>query len=210
LWLYWFGKLFISYFGNKKFTGLYLIGAIFGAAIYVIVYNLAPAFRSSVIFSTCIGASASALAIAVAISVYEPEYRFNLLFIGPVKIIYITIFFVILDFLSIADSNAGGHLAHLGGAMAGYMFAVQYKKGKDITKWLNNILDSLFTIFKKTEKNNMKVSYKNTAKNLSDMEYNRIKKEEQETLDSILDKIAKSGYNSLTKKEKEILFKAGK
>lgn len=210
LWLYWFGRVFIQFFGNKKFTGLYLIGSIAGAAFYIIVYNLSPAFKDSVLFSTCIGASASALAIATATAVYEPNFRFNLLFIGPVKIVYIVIFFVILDFLSIADSNAGGHIAHIGGAISGYFFANRYKKGKDITKGLNNIIDNIFTFFKSSGKKGMKVTYKKSAREMSDMEYNKFKEKNKKEVDRILDKIAQKGYDSLTKKEKEILFKNSK
>lgn len=127
------------------------------------------------------------------------------MFIGPVKIKYIAIFFIITDILNIPNGNAGGHLAHLGGAFYGWLFISQLRKGKDISSGFNSLMDSLFSLFRKRKK--MKVSYKNT-RTMTDEEYNKIKRTNQQQLDAILEKIAKSGYDSLTKEEKEILFKS--
>jgi hypothetical protein len=107
--------------------------------------------------------------------------------------------------LQIASENAGGHIAHLGGALYGYFFAVQLKKGKDMSKGFANFIDSLASLFKRRSK--LKVTYKNQARNLSDEDYNQNKAESQKEIDNILDKIAQSGYDSLSKKEKETLFK---
>ncbi|MFO7830134.1 MAG: DUF6576 domain-containing protein, partial [Bacteroidales bacterium] len=137
-----------------------------------------------------------------AVSVYAPNHTINLLFFGPVKLKYIAIVTIVLDIISIASSNAGGHIAHLGGALFGYLFVQQYKKGKNINKGFDRFMDKLFTIFKPKPK--FKVTHK---KPMTDFEYNKQKVKKQEEIDQILDKIAKSGYDSLTKKEKEILFK---
>lgn len=128
------------------------------------------------------------------------------MFIGQIKIKYIALFFIFTDIITMADGNAGGHIAHLGGALLGYIFAIQFKKGKDITKRVNVLFDSIASLFKAKPK--FKVNYTNTPVN--DLDYNKQKKKNQEEIDKILDKISKNGYESLTKNEKEILFKAGK
>lgn len=204
LWLYWFGRVFLSFFGEKKMFSLYLLGGLAGAVFYVVSYNIFPVFSQSVFLSTCIGASASVMAIALAIAVYQPDYTFHLMFLGPVKIKYIALFFIFTDLLMIGDSNSGGHMAHLGGALMGAVFAYQYKKkGIDLTRRLSGLLDKLVSLF--TPRPRMKVSYRN-PKDLSDAEYNYTKKVEQEEIDQILDKIAKKGYDSLSSEEKKKLF----
>ncbi len=202
LWLYWFGKVFVQYLGDRKLTGVYLLGGLAGAGLYILAFNIFPAFREVLENAYALGASAAVMAIAVAIAFHVPDYRFNLIFIGPVKIIYIVLFFIFTDILTIASYNPGGHIAHLGGAFLGYWFTNQYGKGKDITKGITNLLDKGRGLFKKKKK--MKVTYN---KKMTDMEYNAYKAEQQKQMDEILDKIAKHGYESLSKKEKETLFK---
>jgi membrane associated rhomboid family serine protease len=206
LWLYWFGKIFLMYIDQKKLLGVYLLGGLSGAALYMMAYNFFPAFAQYVPYSIMLGASASVMAVVFAISFYVPDYSINLLFVGPVKLKYIAVFTIVLDFLMIASSNAGGHISHLGGALFGYIFMMQYKKQKDITKWAWGLFyPDKSSGGKKQYKNpHMHVSYK---KPKTDMEYNKQKADERELLDGILDKIAKSGYESLSAKEKEILFK---
>jgi hypothetical protein len=165
-------------------------------------YNIFPAFNPTT--SIALGASASVMAIIIATSVYAPDYAINLMFIGPVKLKYIAIFSIVLDILSIPTSNSGGHIAHLGGALFGFLYISQYRKGKNITKGFDKIMDKLFSLFK--PKSKFKVTHKRPA---NDFEYNKTKVEEQKEIDKILEKIANKGYNSLSKKEKEILFKMG-
>jgi membrane associated rhomboid family serine protease len=216
LWLYWFGQIFLEYLDPKRMLSVYLIGGISGAALYIATFNLLPAFQGSVAGSVALGASASVYAIVIAISAFVPDYSIGLLFIGRVKLKYIALFVVGLDILSIAKGNAGGHIAHLGGAMFGYLFAIRLKKGKDITKGFSATMDYLFSLFKPGPK--MKVSsnkYKSTqkpgtgpanSKTASDLDYNKKKAVEQAEIDRILDKISKYGYENLTKEEKNILF----
>ena len=151
-----------------------------------------------------LGASAAIMAIVVGVSAYAPDYTLNLLFIGPVKLKYIALFYVVLDVLMIASDNAGGNISHLGGALYGFWFTAQYKKGKDPGKWLNRLLDFLFNLFRRRPKLN--VTYRKNAPHISDFDYNKSKVAQQKEVDRILDKIARGGYESLTKKEKEILF----
>ncbi len=204
LWLFWFGRIFLSYLDQKKLLSIYLIGGLTGAATYIFAYNLFPVFESALFGSYALGASASVMAVVLATVIYVPNHVIHLVFIGPVKIKYIALFFIVTDVLSIADGNAGGHLAHLGGAFYGWLFISQLRKGKDISSGFNSLMNSFFGLFKKRK---MKVSYKNTQK-MDDKEYNKAKKQNQEHLDAILEKIAKSGYDSLSKEEKEILFKS--
>lgn len=204
LWLFWFGRIFLSYLDQKKLVSIYLIGGLTGAATYIFAFNLFPVFETVRFGSYALGASASVMAVVFATVIYAPNHVVHLVFIGPVKIRYIALFFIAMDILSISGGNAGGHLAHLGGAFYGWLFISQLRKGKDISSGFNSLTDSFLSLFKKRK---MKVSYKNSQK-MDDKEYNKTKKQNQGQLDSILEKIAKSGYDSLSKEEKEILFKS--
>jgi membrane associated rhomboid family serine protease len=203
LWLFWFGRIFLSYLDQKKLLSIYILGGLTGAATYIFAYNLFPVFESARFGSYALGASASVMAIVFATVVYAPNHFVRLMFIGPVKIKYIALFFIATDILSLPGGNAGGHIAHLGGAFYGWLFINQLRTGKDISSGFTSLFDSFLNLFKARK---MKVSYKNTTK-MNDREYNKNKKKDQERLDQILEKIAKSGYDSLNKEEKEILFK---
>ncbi|MGM0496687.1 MAG: rhomboid family intramembrane serine protease [Bacteroidota bacterium] len=205
LWLYVFGRIFLMYLNEKKLLSVYLVGGLAGAALYILAFNLFPAFQNQISESMALGASASVMAIVFAISVYVPDYSINLLFLGPVKLKYIALFVIILDVLSIAGSNAGGHIAHLGGALFGYVYISQYRKGRNITRGFDRMMDSLFSLFKPKPK--FRVTHK---KPKTDIEYNKQKVKNQERMNKILEKISKHGYDSLTKEEKEILFRQGK
>jgi membrane associated rhomboid family serine protease len=205
LWLFWFGRIFLKYLTEKQLYTTYLLGGIAGAALFIFAYNVFPGLRQYLPIAEALGASASVTAIVIAISFFAPNYTVYIPFIGPLKIKYIAIFYLVLDVLQISSSNAGGHIAHLGGALFGYFFSLQLKRGKDIGRGFSSVLDSLAVLFRKNPR--MKVSYKNQTRNMDDYEYNKQKVENQKEIDRILDKIAQSGYDSLTKKEKETLFK---
>lgn len=199
--LYWFGRYFIEEFGVKKIMGIYLLGGLGGAALFVLFYNVFPFFEDIRAQSIATGASASVMAIVIAVATLVPNRQMNIVFIGPVKIIYIAlILFVTSTILDFTD-NTGGKIAHIGGALVGFLFANYYKQGKDITRGFDRFMDSFADLFRKKKK--MKVSYKRPA---DDYEYNKQKADEQQELDRILDKISKGGYDSLTKAEKEKLF----
>lgn len=208
LWLYWFGRLFLNFFSAKHLRGLYLLGGIAGAALYMVAYNLFPYFEDAVYSSYLLGASASVLAIVVATAVREPNYPVQFMFIGTVRLKYVALFMVVLDLLFITADNAGGHLAHLGGALAGWWFASGLMKGHDLTKWINVALDFCSGRWKPASKKpKMKVHYGDKQK---DYEFNARKKERSDEIDRILDKLRKSGYGSLTEEEKKSLFDASK
>lgn len=206
--LYFGGQIFLQFLDNKKLIGTYLLGGIAGGILYILSFNLFPVFTPIVKGALALGASASVMAVLIAIAAYVPNFSVRLILIGEVKLKYIALFYIVMDIISIPNGNAGGHLAHLGGALFGFYFAYQLRKGKDITVGVNRMLNYLLALF--SSKRKMKVVYKKTGKTKSDLEYNAQKKANQEKIDEILDKISKSGYDSLSKEEKAILFDAGK
>lgn len=206
IWLFWFGKIFMEFMPGKKIYTLYVIGGIAGALTYILAYNTFPVFRDTIGLSTTIGASASVLAITIATAVLVPDYAVHLLFVGQVKIKYIALFTVILDVLMIRSGNAGGHFAHIGGAVSGALYILFTRKDVARRLGLNGLQSFLSDIFgrKKLHKVHSK------GRPLTDEEYNRQKALKQQKIDQILDKISRSGYASLSAEEKEILFNSSK
>ncbi len=201
--LFWFGRIFIKYLTERQLYTTYLLGGLSGAALYLISYNVFPGLDATT--AEVMGASAGVVAILIAVSAYAPNYTVYLPLIGPVKVKYIAVVLFVLDFLFVASDNAGGYIAHIGGAIYGYFFALQLKKGNDIGRVFERLVNSVGTVFKRNPK--MKVSYKSSASKIDDMQYNKERAKYQKEVDRILDKIAKSGYDSLSKSEKETLFK---
>jgi len=207
LWLYWFGRIFLEYLSERQLLATYLFGGLAGALFYIITFNIFPKFQDVYIQSIALGASASVMAIVVAISFYVPNYRINLLLVGPVKIYYIAVFSIVLDILMVQSStNSGGHLAHLGGALWGFYFIYMLRKGTDMSTLISKIPRLKFTTSpKKSKRSHFKNIYTNTRP-VSDEDYNLKKKHDQKKIDAILDKISKSGYDSLSSEEKKYLF----
>jgi membrane associated rhomboid family serine protease len=206
--LYFGGSIFTDFLGNKRVVALYFAGGIAGALLYMLLYNTIPMFSEAGINSNLIGSSAAVLAIFFAIASYLPNYEVSLILIGPVRLKYIALFLFLLDLLSIDQSNPGGHMAHIGGALFGIAYSSGLKKGYDFTTHFNRLIDSLGAMFNKQSKTNLKVTYRQTASNKSKLE--KPAKNKQEIIDAILDKISKSGYDSLTKEEQETIFKMSK
>lgn len=194
LWLYWFGQIFEEFLGKKRTIGLYLLGGLAGGILFVVAFNLLPLFSYIKHTGTVVGASASVMAIVVAAATIAPNYSISLMFIGQIKIKWIALFYVVVDFLSTTGPNAGGQIAHLGGALIGFIYVKQLQRGND---WIQG----LSGLFKRKPK--LKVVSTNRDKNL-------VVKPRQEEIDAILDKISQNGYDSLNKHEKEILFRASK
>ncbi len=202
LWLYWFGRIFLEYLDQRKLVAIYLLGGLSGAIVYILSFNIFPAFIGIVDESVAIGASASVMAVVIAIAAYVPDYTVNLFLLGRVKIKYMALGIFILTSVMDFSVNSGGKLAHMGGALFGYLYVVNLRRGHDIGKGFNRIIDFFVTLFKPRKK--LKVKYKKPA---TDYEYNERKAEHQARINLILEKISKGGYDSLTKEEKEILFK---
>jgi membrane associated rhomboid family serine protease len=217
--LYFSGIYFLNFFSPKKLLNYYFLGVIVGALIYMLSYNLFPAFQGTA-RSYLMGASAGVMAVLVGIASHVPNMRVRLLILGSIKFWWIAAFLVALDVIQIPMGNAGGHLAHLGGAMLGYIYTTQLQKGNDIGSWFEKIMDSFANLFKPREKKaRMKTVHRTTtkksaARSSSSGSRKRSghlnKDEKQKRIDAILDKISKSGYDSLSKAEKDFLFQAGK
>ena len=166
LWLYWFGSLFLHFFSAKHLRGLYVLGGICGGLLYMVAYNVFPLFSSQIAGSTLVGASASVLAIVAATAYREPNYRVQLFLFGAIRLKYLALVVIGIDVISITSSNAGGHIAHLGGALAGLWFAASLSKGIDLTSWINWFLDGFMSLFQKKtwkRKPKMKVHYGGSA-----------------------------------------------
>lgn len=208
LWLYWFGRLFLQFFSSRHLRGLYVFGGIVGGIFYMLAYNIFPYFETLVSNSYLLGASASVLAIVLATAEREPNYPVQFMFIGTVRLKYVAVFMIVLDLLFMTSGNAGGHIAHLGGALAGWWFASGLRQGYDVTAWINAIVD-FFSGNRtgRSRKPKMKVYYSDKQK---DYEFNARKKERSDEIDRILDKLRQSGYASLTDEEKKSLFDASK
>ena len=205
LWLYWFGRLFLTFFNERQLAGVYLLGGLAGALAFAAAYNIFPYFRDMAGFSFLVGASASVMAIVFAVSFYRKDLEIDLFLIGRIKLIYLAIFTLVIDLLAITSNNAGGHIAHIGGALFGIWFASRIREGKDLTTALNRLIDRCVNLGKRKPK--MKVRYKRGE---TDYEYNARKRQEEMELDAILEKLKRSGYESLSAEEKKRLFDASK
>ena len=208
LWLFWIGRILQEYIGKKKVFPIYFWGGIAGAFLYILIYNLAPAFKPVLPDSYALGASAGVMAVVIATATLLPDYSIRLLFLGGIKLKWLALAFVVIDLISIPKGNAGGHIAHLGGAILGYVFIKQLQAGNDWSKGLNRFIDSLSNLLSGKKS---KLTFEKSTKTKAT--YNRPKRRKvdgvsQDKVDAILDKISRSGYDSLTKEEKEYLFKA--
>lgn len=223
LFLYWFGQIVYQYIGSRKLANLYILGGLFGAAFYVLIYNLAPYFSGSVDSSMMLGASAGVFAVVVGAATLTPNTTFFLLLIGPVRIVYIAAFYVVLSFANSIGANAGGELSHLGGALLGYLYIVQLRKGRDLGVPVQKVGLFFEGLFSKRSK--VKVSYRKAKAAAESASYTtrptasgtssspKTSKTElatQEEIDRILDKIAERGYEALSKDEKRKLFEFSK
>jgi membrane associated rhomboid family serine protease len=211
LCLYWFGILFLTNFSGKQFVSVYVFGGLAAAAFYLLSFNAIPYYQHN--FSANVfmmGASGAIMALIVAVAFWQPNSEIRLLFIGAVKLKYIAILFVAISFLGLTGDNAGGEMAHLGGAAAGWLFAFCLKKKNiDITDWVTHIIDWFATNFRSRKQSKWKFTKPDFSR-MTDAEFNMNKAQNVEKIDEILDKIKASGYESLTNAEKQFLFSQGK
>lgn len=194
LWLFWMGQIFEEFLGNKRLLGLYLLGGLAGGVVFIAGYNLFPLFSQSnaLLNSNIVGASACVMAVTAGAATIAPNYTIMLFGVVPVKLKWIAIFYAVLGFLGMVGPNAGGEMAHLGGAIFGFVYVKQVQKGHDL-------IAGIAGLFKSRTK--LKVASTNRSKVSKDAP-------RQEEVDRILDKISTDGYDNLSKQEKEILFRA--
>lgn len=200
--LYFASRIYLNLFSEKQFLKNYILGVLVGGLFFLIGYNLFPVFEG--IYPPLVGASAGVMAILIFVATYTPNQEVRLLFIN-VKLQYIGIAFVLIDILQMPYSNAGGRLAHLGGAFIGYLYASQLRMGKDIGSVLDGIFNFIGSLVTPKKAKNMRTVHRSEKPTKE----NSIKLQ-QEKIDTILDKISKSGYESLKQEEKDFLFRAGK
>jgi membrane associated rhomboid family serine protease len=206
LWLYWFGNIFLHHLPGRSPVGLYLLGGASGALLYMLAYNLLPAFAAERLDSRAIGASGAVMAVVFAVCTYLPRYRVHVLLIGPVKLIHLALFTILVDLVSIPGGNAGGHIAHVGGALFGCIYSLAARRRVDITRWLT----ALPRLLVGRRPRRMKVKRARKVSEMTDREYNAERKRRDNRVNEVLDKISRSGYDSLTKEERETLFKSGR
>jgi membrane associated rhomboid family serine protease len=200
--LYYLGKFFLSYFTPKKFLGLYFLGGFSGLILAELIIQISPKY---VYHSFGYGASAAVMTIVIAICTYIPKAEIRPFGLFSVKLVYVGIGLFLLDYLFLMKENTGGHIAHIGGAATGYLFATSQKKGKDITTGINYVISGIVNLFKPRSK--MKVVHsQESVQNMTDDEYSKSKSYSQKEIDKILDKISASGYESLSKQEKKDLY----
>ncbi len=207
--LFWFGRIFLMYFSEKQLVGLYLFGGLTAALLYIIAYNSFPYYASTLHESFLLGASGSIMAIIISTAIQAPNMELQLLFLGNIKLKYIAIFFVLTSLFGITSTNGGGELAHLGGALAGYLFVVSLHQGRDLTRGINRILDAI-TNLAGPRKLKIRSNPHRKSSTMSDAEFNMNKARKMAEIDRILDKIKTSGYESLSVDEKKRLFEQGK
>ncbi|MBQ0769413.1 MAG: rhomboid family intramembrane serine protease [Bizionia sp.] len=207
LWLYFIGRIFLNLFSAKMALNIYFLGAIFGGLFFILGYTVLPTFFQGTTY--LVGASAAVRALFIFICAYMPnkEVRF---FTFNLKLWYLGAAFVVFDVLGLFGVNSGGNLAHIGGAFLGYLYAIQLLKGNDIGRGFESMIDAISSWFKKSTKSNLKTVHKDKSKvgGFTKGEFEQFNN--QKKIDVILDKISKSGYDSLTAAEKEFLFRAGK
>ena len=197
LMIYFVGQLFLRYFRKEDFLTFFLFGSISGALFFMgfsYVFNYANGL---------VGASAAVYAVFFALVAYIPKTKVQLMFINiNIPLDYVAYGLLALDvFMIVTDSNVGGHISHIGGAVFGFLYMKQFEKGND---FLGGIIRTLFF----REKKSVQKERRTAARD--DYEFNSQKVNKQKEVDTILDKISRSGYDSLTKEEKDFLFKQGK
>ena len=198
LFLYWFGKIIHDNIGNNAVISLYILGGIIGGLSYMALFNIIPFYEDRISESLMLGASAGVFSVVAGSATLLPNYTFYLLFLGPVRIKYIALFYILLSFFDVTGSNAGGEIAHIGGALIGYLFIKQLQNGVNMGDGVIKIIN-LFNRKNSSKKEKEFTINKETSFDIS-----------QDEIDKILDKISESGYSSLSKKEKEKLFNASK
>jgi len=200
IWLYFFGRLFLDFFTPKQLLTFFLLGTLFGGFAYMFSYNFFPLFENTPPIPM-VGASAGVSAIVVGLATHVPNYQVKLRFIGYLKVWHIAAISILLDLIGLDGYNGGGHFSHLGGALFGFLYVSQAKGGK------TSVFDLFSNLFKKKKKP-LRTVHKSKKRPVSTPK--NVKSDTQEKIDHILDKISKSGYDTLSKEEKEFLFKQRK
>ena len=208
LWLWVFGYIFLDLTGNRKIIPLYIYGAFGGALAFILSYNFLPGLRQSLPIVQALGASAGVMAIAAGVTTISPGYRIFPMLFGGIPVWVLMVIYLIIDLASIPLSNPGGHIAHLAGALTGFLFIVSFRRGYDWSEWMNNFFDWFSNLFnpdkpKKGKNIKQELFYKSEKE-----PYKKTPNITEQRVNEILDKINLKGYNTLTEEEKDILRRA--
>ncbi|AXB55261.1 rhomboid family intramembrane serine protease [Flavobacterium fluviale] len=198
-------SLFLTYFTQKQYLGLYILSALFAGVAFALSFYL------SNISGSIVGASAAIMAILVAATTYSPLMNVRLFLFGNVKLWHITAVILVLDLMQFRLGNMGGHISHLAGAFFGFAYIKLLQNGTDLSIIVSKTLDFFVNLFRKSPSTPFTKVHKNYNKPTPKPTSRIVTKDKtQQQIDEILDKISQSGYDCLTKEEKEFLFKAGK
>lgn len=209
LWLYWFGRIFNNLLSQEKLLDLYILGGIAGGLTYFLIYNILPSINA-VSGGPLLGASGAVYAIVMGTATLTPESEMSLLLIGPVKIKWIAVAALVLSFIAIGGSNPGGNLAHMGGALMGYLYMKQLREGNDWGRPVRYVIDGVNRLFADSPSRPKMTIHKNPKHQSGRSGKSAAAQTSEEEIDRILDKINKSGYDSLSKAEKQKLYEASK
>jgi membrane associated rhomboid family serine protease len=210
IWLWVFGYILQDLTGNKTIFPLFIYGGLCGAVMFLASMNIFPGLKQENTVFTLEGASAGVMAISIATTVLAPNYRFFPMINGGIPLWVITVIYAVIDFAMIAkDSNAGGHISHIGGGLFGLLFMWQYRKGKDWSAGMNRFFDWFDNLFNPDKGSSQKPAKKEYHYDTSGAQpYKKIPHLTQKRIDAILDKIGEKGYHQLTEEEKQILKRA--
>jgi membrane associated rhomboid family serine protease len=204
--LYFGYQLFTTYLDNRKYLNVYFVSGFSGAIVYLISVNVFPLFDGLTLNSSAAGASAATLGALIAICAFQPDGHVNLFGVVRVQLRWLAIIFVLLDLINLRNGNEGGHLAHLGGALFGFIWGIRLHSGQDLASFLNPVWLLFSGKRESSKKSKLKVTHRQKITRSSDLSPS----EKQKQIDIILDKISRSGYDSLSKEEKSILFELSK
>jgi membrane associated rhomboid family serine protease len=208
IFLYFVGQLFLRYFSQRRMVVTYLVGGVMGGLVQMLAYSFFPALQDYPNF--VVGASGSIMAIFMAVAFHRPQETVFLFGLLRLRIIYLALFFLLIDFMRLGEHDQVAHFAHLGGAGFGIWSIQNLHSKNNVVTWFERLWDGLNKKFQRQPRLKVKKGGKTDPRRMSDHEFNEKKKREQEIVDRILDKISKSGYDSLTKEEKAILFDQSK
>ncbi len=209
LWLWAFGSILQGIASNKRVIPIYLYGGFSGALFFILAGNLIPSLHSQTGASNLLGANAAVIAVAVATSMLAPGYRFFRMLHGGISIWVLTVIYLLIDFAGVATENAAYSLSHLGGALAGFLFVICLRRGKDGSVWMNNFYEWFINLFNPNKKNRTSSVKEKIFYNKGKRDpYSKTSNVTEQRIDEILDKINQKGYHFLTDEEKNVLKRA--
>ena len=208
LWLWVFGYIFLDLTGNRKIVPLYIYGGLAGAVAFVLSYNFFPALKPMLPDAQALGASAGVMAIAVGVTTISPGYRIFPMLFGGIPVWILTTLYLIIDLVGIPRSNTGGHIAHLSGALIGFLFIYSFRKGYDWSEWMNRFFDWVNNLLNPDKPKNRKSIKQELFYKSERQPYKKTPNITEQRVNEILDKISQKGYSSLSEEERDILKRA--